>query len=470
MQLSLDAAMGHTFSVGEFAGLVNELLAHTFPHDLWIQGEVRDLSRARSGHVYFTLVDPTDEVGRSSDAQIQVVLFEQTKHQVNAHIKRTGNGMRIDDGVAIRIRGVPEFYAPQGRLNMRMTGIDPDYTLGQMTASRDRLLRLLADEGLLDRNGATSLGPAPMHIGLVTAPGSAAHADFMHELEGSGFGFRVTLAACAVQGTAAPASIAGAIVACQRAQVDVIAVVRGGGARTDLVAYDDEAVARAIATSPIPVLTGIGHEVDTAVADDVAHTRLKTPTACAAHLVARVAAADHRAHELWHDITSAANRRLADQDRHLGVAAARTADRVAAVLRQADHTAVAAAQRARELATTRLTGAEHRVVTHAGAARLHARHRLAVADADAARAVSRLRETAERRLDRAATELDQAHTTVRLLDPARVLARGWSITTTDDGAVVRSITDAAPGTRLTTRVADGVVASTVDPTPSEEPA
>ena len=93
-----------------------------------------------------------------------------------------------------------------------------------------------------------------------------------------------------------------------------------------------------------------------------------------------------------------------------------------------------------------------------------------MADADAARAVSRLRETAERRLDRAATELDQAHTTVRLLDPARVLARGWSITTTDDGAVVRSITDAAPGTRLTTRVADGVVASTVDPTPSEEPA
>ena len=292
----------------------------------------------------------------------------------------------------------------------------------------------------------------------------------MHELDGSGFAFQVILAACAVQGSGAPASIAGAIVACQRAEVDVIAVVRGGGARTDLVAYDDEAVARAIATSPVPVLTGIGHEVDTAVADEVAHTRLKTPTACAAHLVARVADADHRAHHLWARIATAAAHRLADQDRHLGVAAARTADRVNAVLRQADHTAVAAAQRARELATARLTSAEHRLVTHAGAARLHARHRLAVADADADRAVRRLHETAERRLDHASRALDQADTTVRLLDPVRVLARGWSITTTDDGTVVRSVADAEPGTRLTTRVVDGAVTSTVDETPPEESA
>ena len=99
MQMSLDAAMGHTFSVAEFAGLVNELLDHTFPHDLWIQGEVRNLNRAASGHVYFTLVDPTDDAGRTADAQLRVVLFEQTKHQVNAQIKRTGTGMRIEDRV-----------------------------------------------------------------------------------------------------------------------------------------------------------------------------------------------------------------------------------------------------------------------------------------------------------------------------------------------------------------------------------
>lgn len=465
MQMSLDAAMGHTFSVAEFAGLVNELLDHTFPHDLWIQGEVRNLNRAASGHVYFTLVDPTDDAGRSADAQLRVVLFEQTKHQVNAQIKRTGNGMRIEDGVAIRVRGVPGFFAPRGELNLRMTGIDPAYTLGQLTASRDRLLQMLADEGLLRRNAALPVGPAPMRIGLVTAAGSAAHADFMHELEGSGFAFAVTLASCTVQGPAAPATIAGAIAACQRPGIDVIAVVRGGGARTDLVAFDDEQVARAIADSGIPVFTGIGHEIDRAVADDVAHTALKTPTACAAHLVGLAADADRRAADLWQAITTAAAGRLAHHDSQLTSAAARAGERTSTVLTHADRTAVAAAQRVQDLASARLGGAAHRLAGHAATARLQARHRLSVATADTQRATSRLDAAAGRRLDAADRHLDQAATTVRLLDPARVLARGWTITTTADGTVIRSSADAPAGTRLTTRVADGVISSTVDDEP-----
>lgn len=467
MQMSLDAAMGHTFSVAEFAGLVNELLDHTFPHDLWIQGEVRNLNRAASGHVYFTLIDPTDDAGRSADAQLRVVLFEQTKHQVNAQIKRTGNGMRIEDGVAIRIRGVPGFFAPRGELNLRMTGIDPAYTLGQLAASRDRLLQMLADEGLLRRNAGVALGPAPMRIGLVTAAGSAAQADFVHELEGSGFAFSVTLASCTVQGAGAPATIAGAIAALQRATIDVIAVVRGGGARTDLVAFDDEQVARAIASSEIPVLTGIGHEIDRAVADEVAHTSLKTPTACAAHLVSLAAAADHRAGELWRAISDAAVARLGIHDDRLAAAATRTGQRVGTVLTNADRTAVAAAQRVQDLASARLGGAAHRLAGHATSARLQARHRLSVAEADTDRAGRRLDRSAGRRLEEAERRLDAAATTVRLLDPARVLARGWTITTTADGGVVRSTADAPAGARLTTRVADGVISSTVDDEPEE---
>ena len=465
MQMSLDAAMGHTFSVAEFAGLVNELLDHTFPHDLWIQGEVRNLNRAASGHVYFTLVDPTDDAGRSADAQLRVVLFEQTKHQVNAQIKRTGTGMRIEDGVAIRIRGVPGFFAPRGELNLRMTGIDPAYTLGQLAASRDRLLQLLADEGLLRRNAGVSVDPAPMRIGLVTAAGSAAQADFMHELEGSGFAFSVTLASCTVQGAGAPATIAGAIAACQRSSIDVIAVVRGGGARTDLVAFDDEQVARAIAESGIPVFTGIGHEIDRAVADEVAHTALKTPTACAAHIVALAADADRRAADLWRAISDAAAARLADHDAQLTAAASRASERVGTVLTHADRITVAAAQRVQDLASARLIGSRHRLAGHAATARLQARHRLSVAAADTERATNRLDIAAKRRLDDADRHLDQVATTVRLLDPARVLARGWSITTTADGGVVRSTADAPAGARLTTRVADGVISSTVDDEP-----
>ncbi len=470
MQLSLDAAMERTFTVGEFASLVNEVLQHTFPHELWIQGEVRDLNRARSGHVYFTLVDPTDEVGRSADASLNVVLFEQTKHQVNAHIKRTGNDMRIDDGVAVRLRGTPEFYAPQGRLNLRMTGIDPAYTIGQMAASRDRLLRALAEEGLLGRNGATTIPMVPMRVGLVTAPNSAAHADFVEELTSSGFAFDVRLASCAVQGAGAAGTIAGAIQACVAQEVDVTAVVRGGGGRMDLVAFDDEVVARAIAGCPIPVITGIGHEIDAAVADEVSHTSLKTPTACAAFLVARVDRADRETDRLWAAINAAAAQRVVDHQTRVAVAARRAGERVAAVLGQADLRTAAAANRARDLATAQLARADQRLQSHMAEAQLQVRHRLDIARSHVDRTGDRVGDLALRHLRDAQHAIDSADTHVRLLDPARALARGWSITTDAAGAVVRSVTDAAPGTTIRTRLADGTLTSTVDDAQPTEPA
>ena len=147
MQMSLDTAMEHTFSVAEFSQLVSDLLDQTFPHDVWVQGEVRGISRAQSGHVYFDLVDSSPQPGRTPDALLPVVLFETTKRAVNTQIKRSGGGMRIDDGVAVRIRGVPNFYAPQGKLSLRMTGVDPSYTLGQMAESRDQLLAALTAAG-----------------------------------------------------------------------------------------------------------------------------------------------------------------------------------------------------------------------------------------------------------------------------------------------------------------------------------
>ena len=132
----------------------------------------------------------------------------------------------------------------------------------------------------------------PLRLGLITSEGSAAHADFTEQIAACGYAFQITTVTTRVQGEFAAVEIAEAIAMAAQLPIDVIALVRGGGARTDLAAFDTEPVARAIVESALPVVSGIGHEIDESVADLVAHAAFKTPTACAQFLIERVAAFD----------------------------------------------------------------------------------------------------------------------------------------------------------------------------------
>ena len=218
------------------------------------------------------------------------MLSSRNKGSVNLALTRAGGGVRMTDGTEVRIRGRLDWYAPRGQLQLRMTAIDPAYTLGQLELLRAQLLQRLEAEGLLRANAAHPLPLVPLRVGVVTSSGSAAEADFVDELRRSGFAFDVRRVDARVQGPDAAYDIVSGIERAVADGAEVIALVRGGGARTDLAAFDDERIARAIATCPVPVLTGIGHEVDRSVADDVAHTAHKTPTACAHALVLRVRA------------------------------------------------------------------------------------------------------------------------------------------------------------------------------------
>ncbi|MEJ7584378.1 MAG: exodeoxyribonuclease VII large subunit [Acidimicrobiales bacterium] len=260
-----------TYGVGELAGVLTRMLHQSFPGDVWVRGQIRNLSRSRVGHVYFELAEP-GPLGASPPALIPVTLLAADRAMVNATMAGAG---RMADGVEVRIRGRLGWFTPRGRLQLRMTGIDPAYTLGRLGEDRDRLLAGLRAEGLLVRNRGLPLAPLPLSIGLVTSHGSAAHADFLHELERSGFGFRVLVADARTQGLDAGPSVARAIALVVARGVDAVALVRGGGSRTDLAPFDGEAIARAVALASMPVLTGIGHEVDRQIADEVAHTRAR---------------------------------------------------------------------------------------------------------------------------------------------------------------------------------------------------
>ncbi len=445
----------YTYSVAELGREVGRVVDAAFPTEIWVRGEIRNLSRSPVEHVYFDLVDPD-----RTDALLPVVLLRANKEAVNRHLLRSGAG-RMVDGTEVRIGGFVSYYGARGVVQLRMTRIDADYTLGRLAAARDELLRRLAAEGLLGRNALLRPPALPLRVGLVTSVGSAAAADFLGELEASGYGFTVLLADARVQGPDASASLVTALADVARRDVDVVALVRGGGSRTDLAAFDGEPLARGIASCPVPVLTGVGHEVDDTVADRIAHASFKTPTACAAALVAQVSGFVDRTERAWAGIARLAEARLRSDHEHAAAVAARIARAGRAGLRAADAGLDVAGHRLRRAA---------RGAVHAGGRRVDGlAGRLAAEAAAACRAHTaavgghraRLTRAALRLVRDAEAALDGAGSRVRALDPAQVLARGWSITRDAHGRAVRSVGELRVGDALVTTFTDGEAASRV---------
>ncbi|WP_419924337.1 exodeoxyribonuclease VII large subunit [Candidatus Poriferisocius sp.] len=451
-----------TFTVAELANRIKQVLGDAFGDELWVEGEIRNLSRARSGHMYFDLVepDPDNGSGKQPEALISVALFRFNRERVEETLRRQG-GMAMEDGMKVRIQGKLDFWPPGGRLQLYMSDIDPNFTLGELEAERLRLLEKLSGEGLLTKNQAVPFPVAPLRIGLVTSNGSAAHHDFHNELVASGLAWEVVLADTPVQGVDAPPLIAAAIGAVGRAGVDVIAVVRGGGARTDLVAFDSEVVARAAANAPVPVVTGVGHEIDRSIVDEVAHEAQKTPTAAAVFIVTVARAHLEAAEQAWGGVSAWALRRLGDADQRLMVVSQTTARAADSHLLRAGSRLQSRAGRIRELAETRTRGETRRVDGCAGAMR----YRASAAIADERRTLEQMNSTMAsqaQRAPRAATkELTNLEGRVRLLDPRAILARGWSITR-HGGKVVRDPAKLGAGDELATTLAEGDLHSTVN--------
>jgi exodeoxyribonuclease VII large subunit len=408
-----------TLSVEELSHLLKDGLATLFPEDLWVEGQVSNFHDARSGHAYFDLVEPSAVPGRAVAAKLSVALFKGARIGVDHTLAAAGE-LALANDLQLRIRARLDFYPPSGRLQLIMNGVDPAFTLGRLAAERERLLHALADEGLLRANRANPIPVPPLRVGLVTSIGSAAHADFSEEISRSGFPFTVLERDARVQGDGSAVDLAEALHMVATHQPDVIALIRGGGSATDLAAFDAEVLARTIATLDVAVVTGIGHEVDRAVADEVAHTAFKTPTACAVAIVGQVAAFADAVADLQESIAQRAGASTARSTDLLDDLAQRTARSATAVLdRRAD--------------------------------RLDDK-------------VKRLRRSPLATLDRQAERLAGITNNLRALDPARILARGWSITRLADGTLVRSVTDTAVGDTLVTHVAGGTVTSTVDGT------
>jgi len=403
-----------SYSVSRLLATARDAIDAELGGPVWVEGEISGFKKGRNNHTYFDLIEKDDE--DRVIAKVSVALWAGNRAKVNARFKDTGP-IRMDEGVRVRIIGPLELWLPGGRLQLNMQDIDPEYTLELIDSERDRVLALLRAEGLLDRNRACPVPIAPQRIGLVTAVGSAAEADFLKTLHDSGLAFDIVFVDAQMQGLGAERTVSAALRTLAAQSVDLIALVRGGGARTDLATFDHELIARTIATLDVPVFTGIGHEIDTSVADLVASRSHKTPTACAAAIAEMLGDAIARAEQAWASVSVIADQLLGRQSARLA--------RVARMATTSVRSRLALEQHRLDAAGDRSTRGGLTALRHAGA------------------------------------DIDLFAARLAAVDPARALARGWSITRSESGAIVRSVADLGEGDTLVTQLVDGNVTSTV---------
>ena len=271
-----------TLTVSELLARIDRAVAESFPGPVWVRGEITGLRRTSRGAAFFRMAD-----AELDDTALEVTARGRVMFEIDKQLDSAGIG-QLRDGVEVRARGTVLVDHRQSRIRLSLLEIDPAFTAGRLALQRAEVLRRLSADGSLTANGRLPVPLVPQRIGLVTSRGSAAHADFIDHLRQSGLRFAVKTAHTAVQGETAPESVAEAIKRAGSADVDVVALIRGGGSKLDLAVFDTELVGRAIAESPVPVVTGIGHEIDRTVADEAAAIYQKTPTAAGEWLISAV--------------------------------------------------------------------------------------------------------------------------------------------------------------------------------------
>jgi exodeoxyribonuclease VII large subunit len=467
-------------SLYEFNLLIKDALGYSFPDAYLITAEIASLNVDKKGHCYLELVDKDEDGIRArTDARIWAGAFKSISREFEK-----AAGLPLARGLKILVTASLNFHERYG-MSLIVEYIDPSYTIGEMARKRREIIERLTREGLLRLNKALAFPPVPKRIAVISSARAAGYEDFVKHLSGNSFGyvFSVRLFEAVMQGDGAAASMLGALAALNacasqaarsvpivpimpgtpgmpiipgmpgapdiiagdiaRRDIfapDLVVIVRGGGAAADLDCFDNYEIGRAIALLPIPVISGIGHERDKTVVDEVAHTSVKTPTAAAVLIVERL--------KTFEDLVDALSHRLSGASRAASQRAQSRLTALAGYLKSGLKAALARDFYRIEGFEKSIGRAARVLEKHSGMLRVHT-NTLTVGALNFMRALD--------------AKLDARANVIKHLDPQNVLRRGYSITRLN-GRTLRLARDASPGDRLETILSDGALESIVDKT------
>ena len=402
----------------ELNHIVRSVLESSLDEEYWVEGEFADASVGFGGHFYGEVVQK-DAKGKNIVARARVTCWARNYNIVNLRFqKETGEALRR--GLHVKLLVKVTFHEQYGYA-LNILDVDSSFTLGDMAKRRREILNQLQQDGIINDNKELLLPSLLKHIAVVSSANAAGYGDFCNQLEHNDYGlfFHHHLFPAVMQGSNVEESIMTALaaIADESDRWDCVVIIRGGGATGDLSDFDSYPLAAAVAQMPIPVIVGIGHERDETVLDFVAHTRVKTPTAAAAFLI------DNGTQQLA---------RLDDLQNHIMQNVSLMCERQL---------------RRMEQLTVLLTSApRQRLLTE--------QHHIQMLQ-------SRYMQSARFMLQNAKLKLENLEARYLTFDPALQLKRGYSLTYTAEGRLLRSSADLHPGDQLITRLADGTVKSEV---------
>ncbi len=403
------------FTVSELSKELKAKVSKLYPSKVWIEGEIKDLRpEPFPGGRYFKLVEGSGK--NLCVFNMKLFVYQGVMERVEKKMQIIGHPLQ--NNLHVRFLCRLDFYPGKGELSAIIEDVDTTYTLGLIAQKRDQIIAKIVAGGFDKLNKLQTVPSVPLRFGVVSSPRADGWQDALKHFKESGYAFEIVFCASSVQGGSAPSELVSAISTLDRRRdIDLILIMRGGGSGDDLAAFDDERVAMSIAHCRHPVFTGIGHETNTSIADLVAHTQCKTPTAVAEVVIAKVRAFDQ----------------------HIGT---RRSSLVA-------------------LSRNAIERARSRTASQADLLVAKARGKIDRAQDTNVRVAAQLagRPAAVFATERAT--LDSLGLTVRLLDPATTLAKGWTLTRDSQGRVVRSVSEVEAGDVLVTSFIDGRISSQV---------
>lgn len=279
----------NSFSLSELNRRVKDAIRDHLPETYWLRAETSDVRRNQNGHCYLEFVEK-DADKQHIVAKARGMIWSNVFQMLSAYFEAE-TGQSFTSGLNVLVRVSVDFHELYG-FSLTVVDIDPSFTLGEIARNRQQVLRQLEEEGVLTLNRELELPELTLRIAVISSPTAAGYGDFCDQLarNSGGFAFQTRLFPAIMQGERSESSIIGALekVYGYSHLFDAVAIIRGGGATSDLNCFDSYALAVNVAQFPLPVVSGIGHERDVTVLDHVAHTRAKTPTAVAEFFIGHI--------------------------------------------------------------------------------------------------------------------------------------------------------------------------------------
>ena len=396
--------------------MVRDAIEMQMPDEYWVEAELAEC-RERGGHCYLELIEKEDTTN-TPIAKASAKCWRQTWQMIQPYFQRT-TGQALRTGMKVLLKVYAQFHETYG-FSWIVTDIDPTYTLGDMARKRQEIIRQLKEEGVFDLQRELCIPLFAKRIAVISAAEAAGYGDFCRQLEDNeyGFKFETTLFPAIMQGEQVESSVVEALNAIYHSirDFDVVVIIRGGGATSDLSGFDTLALAENVAQFPIPVITGIGHDRDESILDMVANTRVKTPTAAAALLIDNLRQVLERINNAQQRITLAIHQRIANHK-------------------------------------SRLTSLQTLIPALVERTLSNAKHRIELMQ-------NRLPAVTERIITNQKHKLSQIELMLQSYDPQLLLKRGYSITLMN-GRAIRDPKELKVGDEIETRVEKGTIRSVV---------